>query len=356
VLVPWGDKVDAQSIAGGVIMALLGFGVGTTLVRLCIPQRALAFVASLARTHPLLVLGLPMLAFVWWTRAVAAQIGGDEVARLLEREAGANFHLLPGEAPAKMLEAALFGCGLGSFASIGALVWLVRDRPRLTPPLLIAIAWSGLGLLVFSVAGRGHGRYLTPIWPGLALLGALTVTSALRAPSARGHLKRTLWIAQFLLTVGQAVWYAWGREQLYAYRSPRAFISQLLAVPGVEPDHIACYEFYRIDINYYLHSRIQPIGHWDDLLPQMGPPPWSLDDFAGKVRTDDTPWVVLVATPPEKHRHGKPVPIDRLRARGFTLEPIELDAPLRVEKNNAWPVTAWRVLAPPPPRTHRRRG
>ncbi|MEO0483888.1 MAG: phospholipid carrier-dependent glycosyltransferase [Planctomycetota bacterium] len=226
------------------------------------------------RTHPV---GMPIIGVgaLWlWSRAVTARIGPEAVDAAAAREAGDNLRLLVLGSPLNNLEAAAFGVGAGSVAAIIAAVWLLRDGRdvirRHGPGLVVVLCWAGLGLIAFSALGKGVPRYLTPLWPALAMLGGLWLTSFIR-DIPRPKLTQTLALAIVLaLGLGQAIWYGFARERLYAERSPRAFATDLMrAERRIDPDRLGMLDHWSPALDFYAGQHVE---RWHDTGPHAAPP------------------------------------------------------------------------------------
>ncbi len=335
-----------------------GDGVGLALMMACaaLPaalvgallrrEPARAYIAALARTHPVGVLGVGALALWAWGRAVTARIGHDAVQAALELETTENLQLFVHEAPLAYLEAAAYGVGLGSIAALAGLVWLVRDRVRPTPGLCVVIAWVVLGACGFAVLSKGVPRYLTPVWPGVALLGGAWMASAVRDLAWGRTLARIAGVIVAVMAVGQGAWYGYGREVVEAERSPRAFVAAL-GEPGllVDPNRLASVDFWHPAVEYYAGVRIEP---YFDAGPETRHPfgaPLPLSVLVDRVRAEGA-WTVLVRSAP--HADAEPGdPLDRLRAAGLEVTPLEVGARFEIDYGRT-EVLAVRVRAAEP--------
>jgi 4-amino-4-deoxy-L-arabinose transferase-like glycosyltransferase len=237
----------------GAVGAMLAVGA----VRLADRERVGEWSAALARTHPALVLGLPLLAVWVWGRMVASQIGSEAVATLASAEVEDNLRVLVLDSPAKNIGFMLYGLAPTSIAMIAGVVWMLRDRPRLSEEQRVPFLWCGACLIAFSALGKGVARYLTPVWPGVAMLGGLWLAQALREWDKRlGHQRAryaviTLFIASLLV---QAWWYGAGRQIHYGDRSPREFMREL--VPKIEGGAMTTWKLDEPAMDYYAGLRL----------------------------------------------------------------------------------------------------
>lgn len=253
--------------------------------RLAAASRARRAFAAMARTHPVAVLGLPILALWMWGKAVEGRIGADAVALAMAGETEDNLRLFELASPLHNLEAMSYGVGLGSIAAVIAIIWIIKDRPRPGPAARggwwIIGSWVGLSFLAFSLLGKGVARYLTPVWPGMALLGGMWIASFLRDLSERRsrHVRFALGAVIVALALGQAWWYALGREHYFGRRSPRDFVHELVERFNVDPARLAAYEFYTPAIDYYAGHLVQPLGDVPKRESMLGVEPWTLQDL-----------------------------------------------------------------------------
>lgn len=343
VLNPPLSKAGVGAFAGAAVFGLLAAGAAATLTRLASPARFRAACASLWRTQAWLTLAAGVGSLWLWGRAVAGRVGEEAVRGAVRAEAGDNLRILELASPLKNIEAASFGVGLGSIAAIIAVVWLIRERPRLTPGLLVIIAWCALGLGAMSLLGKGVGRYLTPIWPAIAMLGAVWFVQATRrAPRWR----LVVGLAVTLLGVGQGAWYSFGREALLAERSPRSLLGELLS-PGaaVDPSRLAMFEFDTPAVDFYAGRSIPSVLDVDPRPGVAGVGPWTLADL--RDRLDDGDWTLLVRQTQPRGMDSQ-TPIDRLTRLGFACQTIPTAAAFKIDnaRTRVIAVRVWRVTPP----------
>lgn len=341
-------RVRGASDAVGVLMlAAMAGAIGWTFAGLASPSRLKSLWRVLSRTHPVVVLGLPALALWGWGRLVAARIGPEVAASWAQKEAEDNLNVLVPIAPLKNLEAASFGVGLGSIMAITAIVWFVRVRPRLTPAACVLIAWVGLGFMAYSMLGKGVGRYLTPIWPGVAMLGGLLIATLWHERRAPRLLRPLLVVTIAALAIGQAWWYGVGRERFDPQRSPRAMIGELLAPPHqIAPDRIASFEFWSAAPSVYAGAFVHPVGDIFIRDKTAGDSRETLDAFMARLQRTGEAWTLLVRSRQPDDEYWSRVPaIDRLREAGLVVEPIELSSRFAID-NAKTDVLAVRVRVP----------
>jgi 4-amino-4-deoxy-L-arabinose transferase-like glycosyltransferase len=322
----WPPRLGFEQLLGlalyGTIGAAAGWVIGTCLR----PPAAGAIIRTYARTHPVAVLGIPFLALWAWGQLVAARIGPDALNLAVRTETADNLRALVLASPTRNLSAAAFGAGLGSFAALGAGVWLVRRRIRLTPELAILVAWVAGGLIAFSFLGKGVGRYLTPLWPGLALLGGLWWARTWPTlPLARWMRGITL-LAVALLALWQGWWYAIGRELYHAERSPRAIIGELFSRPDFDISRFATLDFDTPAIDYYAGRSIPFLSARSD------------SDAARLLQSHD--YTLLVREEALSSDDLRP-----LLAAGLRVERIQLESEFRID-NLRSPVVAVRINPP----------
>jgi 4-amino-4-deoxy-L-arabinose transferase-like glycosyltransferase len=328
-----GTTLPGSLLIAGAIAALTHLALGVLR-----PSVGKPLFIAYSRTHPVGVLGAGAAALWLWGSLVRARIG-DGAATLVSEETEDNLRLLVPVAPLNNLEAAAFGVGLGSLAAILGVVWLLKDRPRLRPGWFIVIAWVALGLVAFSLLGKGVGRYLTPLWPGIAILGGMFLAAAVIDARRPRLLTLVLATSVALLSLSQSWYYGYGREMLDADRSPRALVAQLRAPPlAVEPASIITFEFRTPALDYELDRWVPSVGE-TGLRPGIaGGESWTLDELYARVR-DHGPVTLLIRT---REPPGKAPAIDRLRAAGFTVEPLPTSAAFTIDAGKA-PIAAVRI-------------
>jgi len=212
-------------------------------------------------TQPWIVLGGGAVALWWWLWQVQQRIGAETLDRLEDDEVFENLNLLMPESPIRNLGFMVYGVGAASVAAIIALIWIARDRPNITRGRLVALVWMIGGLALFSTAGKGVARYLTPLWPAVALVGAWWFVDALQSRPAAA--RRWQMVAALVLggsIVGQAWWYGDGRDRFASERSPRDFVAALLDEVHADPSRVGTYGFSTpaLDVSLSLptHDRI----------------------------------------------------------------------------------------------------
>lgn len=330
----------ARTIAGPMDVlgaALSGAGIGLVvyaLLPLTRPDRVKALMRALSRTHPLIVLGVPVAIRLGWSVWVDHLLGRTIAGTLAKVEAEDNLRLFIAEAPINNIEAALYGVGLGSVAAAAVLIWTVRHRPRLSPSAAHLVAWIGLGLLAFSILGKGVPRYLTPLWPAIAIVGGWGLWRGFaaipRRPTARAPwVKPALAAVLLLLGAGQTAWYAYGRELIEGERTPKAMMSALREqCTRRERRRVFSFEFTTPALDYHLGRRVRPLGDVRVTASMLGGVQWPLSRLRGFLSRPTAPPRTAIILVRDRPIEGvdPALPVDRLRAAGFTLEPITLPA------------------------------
>lgn len=274
-----------------------------------------------------------------WSRLVASRIGHVHVQSSAAEEMQNNIDLFRPSAAAQLFEAASYGCGLGSLFAFVAASHLFSRRIALTPGIALAAAWVGVTLVAFAAFSTGSGRYITPMWPGVAILGAIAYTT-LRDHHNRRWLAHLTAAAVLALALGQAWWYASARNNYAAHHGPRDFITELIAREDIDPARIASWGFWNGGLTAYAHTPVIAIDRPG--FPTHYPPgPISLEDFAARVRSDNAHWVILV-TFPSLEPDSPAFPPDELIATGLAVQPIPIAAPYG-EKKGRHSVRAFKV-------------
>ncbi len=312
------------------------------------PFKELLFAWS--RMHPV---GLVLVALgsLWgWGKLVARDIGADAVAQAAGAEAADNLRLFVAEAPLNNLEASAYGVGLGSICAIIAMVWLIKDRPRLPVGAWSIAAWLGLSLIAMSVLGKGVPRYLTPVWPAIALIGGMWLASAIRDLRAGPKLARVAGTIVVLLAIGQGLWYGIGREITHPERSPKHLITELKPMLTTEQAELVAIDFWHPAVDVYAGRFVEPYmlcgpeTHFT--IGQSRP----IDQL--RARATSGPVIALMRSqqPPELAELAPP--IDLLRAHGFAVEPIETESGFLIDslrtRVHAYRLTVDRTAAPGP--------
>lgn len=329
---------DLDEMLGLVCMAILGAILGAWLMRLARPGALRSTFLALRPTHPLIVLGVPLLCLWGWGKIVSLELGAQVVADLASAEVENNLRLLDLESPTKNLGFFLYGVAPISIASVAALVWVIRDRPAFSsaPGRWTPFVWWGLAFIAFSLLGKGVARYLTPAWPGVALAGGLWLAMWLRdrdrADSGARPLRIVITVLLISAGLAQTWWYGSGREQHFGERTPRELARELL--PIAPAGRVGTYEFSAPALDFYLDQRVvqwerkpkNPARTVERLIETVG-------ESAGYLllTREETPHVV---------RQFDSV-LDRLRAAGFTIERIETQADYQRPEERASVVAYW---------------
>lgn len=338
------ERWDADAVIGLLLMAALAVPLGATLARLAAPARLIAIFRAYAHTHPIAVLGLPILALWGWGKLVESRIGPEAVRAAARTEAADNLRLLVPESPLNNLEAAAYGAGLGSILAIAAAAHLMRRREPITPRLWVLIAWAGGGLIAFSLLGKGVPRYLTPLWPALAMLGGWFFAGALSRVRSPQRLAWWAAAAVIAFALGQGWWYGHERERRFADRCPRAFLAELLAVPGVDRARLAMFEFETPAIDFYAGVPVEALADVEPRPGLVGVGPRTIADLRADMERSGKPWTLLIRATQPADQDPRPA-LDRLRDAGLAAEPIPLNTRFTID-NRRTEVRAVRVTMP----------
>lgn len=316
-----------SSSPGLLAFAAIGASLGLLVVRLVVAEHhaipgspGRTALLTLWRAHAVTVVAAGMLALWLWLWLVARRIGSDAIRAAARGETADNLRLLTFDSPLNNLEAMLYGVGAGSITAVLALVWLVRRRPRVGPGLATVLAWIALGFISLSTLGKGVPRYLTPVWPAIALFGGCWFTWRLAAAHRRRALTGLATTAVLLLAAAQSAWYAWGREIWFAHRSPRAFIAELLAPDApVRPGAIGLLDIDAPAAHFYA-GRILDRWTLDDAPAADARP---LDALPALLATAPRPYVLLV---PTRSPQDLPRIVAQLEVMNCTARPMPVEA------------------------------
>lgn len=348
------SSLDMQSpgeALGVLIIGALAGLIGLTLGRLLFwPLRFRAMFTALSRTHPLLVIGGAVLVRLAWGWAVAGLIGTEATGSLVRQEVEDNVRPFMPEAPLNNLEAISFGVGVGSVAAIITAVVLLTDRFQ--PSRTLAgwyqlAAWLLFTFLAFSVLGKGVQRYLTPMWPAIAILGGVGIATALRAIPRPRWLLPALTTAVLALAIGQGWWYGYGRERA-ADRSPRDMIAELKGRGDLWMYRLFSFEFATPALDYYADRRVQVVGDPRINESMAGGGWWTIERLIESIRRTGRPAYGLIRTgriPGEPE--DAPTAIQRLEAAGLIVRELPTDARFRIDKGRS-EVRCYKVRLPRP--------
>ncbi len=353
VLVAASGIESPTDILGALIIGLFAALLGLMFSRVLWPLRFRALFVAFSRTHPVLVLGGAVVVRLAWGWAVASMIGTESTGALARQEVEDNVRLLVPEAPLNNLEAMSFGVGVGSVAAIVTLIALLRDRfwpSRSLAGWCVLIAWLVFIFAAFSVLGKGVQRYLTPMWPALAMLGGLGVAVALAQAQRSRWLRPTLVVAILSLAAGQGWWYGYGRESA-ADRSPRDLVAELQARNDVLMYRLFSLEFATPALDYYLDRHVEVVGDARVNDSMAGGGAWSIGKLIRNIRRTGRPAFVLVRTgriPGEPN--DAPTAIERLLAAGLVASEVPTTARFRIDKGRS-DVRCFKLRLPKPEET-----
>lgn len=340
---------EAAHVIGVLLVAGAGAMVGAALAPLVRWGTFKRFFAALSRTHPVGMAIVAAGAVYGWMRLVSERIGAEAVARAVSSETDANLVLFDPESILSNLEVVPYAAGIGSVMAIVSVVWLVRKGPRGTwcsgAGVWFVIAWAGLGLLAFSVLGKGVARYMTPLWPALAMLGGAFFTHMLMTKEHRGRERVRVVAASIVIVmaIGQGVWYGYGRERLYPYRHPRAMFEELQQLsPVLAPISL---DYWTPAYDFYAGTHIQLYEDVGPRVPVSGVEPASLRSLLAELKQSGGQRLMLVRGTP--HRSTPQVsPAERLWQAGFVVEPADVKSEYRIDNGKTsvravWIISAW---------------
>lgn len=346
----WGGAIGAVLLAGGSVpsvagfadvvgvaaFGLLGWAIGWGVARLTRAERLRVAGVAIRRTHPELVLGLGIAVLAAWGAMVSARIGAGELAGRVAPDIQEDLNLLVAESPLRNLGFLAYGLLPMSAAALACAVWLARDRPALRTGHVMLLAWLVLGFAEFSALGKGVARYLTPLWPAVAMLGAWWFVTLLGDLSATCARRVRLWAGVLLVVVGlgQGAWYGYGRARTFGDRSPRDIAAALRAMPGIDLERVGAYRMTTLALEHYLGTRID---RWD------GAPEAELfSEMTARIRAGKGAYLLL-AREGGAGKGGRHVSLrSRLEEAGFHVEVVGVGARW-VEPPDRTPVEVFRV-------------
>lgn len=333
----------------GVAAIALACGwIAYTLLRLTSPLRFRTALVALSRTHPIIVLGVPIVVAVAWRLVVAGLIGDNAARALVDQEIDDNLRLFVAEAPLNNLKAFAIGLGLTSGLAIFGLIWLFKDRPRLSPAHWQIVAWIICMLVAFSLLGKGVQRYLTPMWPAVAILAGLTLASLLAAHPRAVWLRRVSLAAVLALAVGQSWYFASGRVRTQGDRSPRAFVAELRTLPGVDLDRLTSVDMSSPGLSFSCDQRIETVGYSGVNTSMSGGASMTPVEFAALVEHHGE-MLTLAASIEQSTDAIVPIAsetITQLQALGLVFLPLNPHPVARFENSNRQIMICYRVTKP----------
>ncbi|MBX3317182.1 MAG: phospholipid carrier-dependent glycosyltransferase [Phycisphaeraceae bacterium] len=335
---------EVGHVVGVVLVAGAGAMVGAGLAPLARWETFKGFFLAMSRTHPVGMALVAVGAVYGWMRLVSEGIGAEAVKRAVSSETDANLVLFDPESILSNLEVVPYASGIGSVMAIVSVVWLVRRGPRGAwcggAGLWFVIAWAGLGLLAFSVLGKGVARYMTPLWPALAILGGAFFTHVLMAAEQkRGD--RARWVVGAVVVVmglGQGVWYGYGRERLYPHRHPRTMFEELQRLSPVLPP--ISLDYWTPAYDFYAGTHIRLYQDVGPRVPVSGVEPETLESLMEELKRTGQRRLMLVRGTP--HRSVLPeLPLERLSRAGFVVEPAEVVSEYRIDNGKTRVRPVW---------------
>lgn len=345
--------VGLGDIPGVLLLSAGCAAVTAALVPVFSPFRFRALFVAMSRTHPILVIagaaGL-RVGYGWWVNRLVGSDAASEVAKV---EAEDNLRLFVPQAPINNLEALSYGVGIGSIVAIVACAWWLQRRPRWSPGVAILCTWIGLGLFAFSVLGKGVPRYLTPLWPAIAIVaGAAVVQCGRRLLATKHRVRAQTWLAAAMVLLGlaQTIWYGFGREWAQAERTPRELMAQVR--PQLQPweaKRFFSFEFVTPANDYYLGQRVRALGNPGVNDAMAGGRPQRLDELHRLLSNwENTQRTAIVMVRDRARGSETAAPVERLRQAGFRVEPLEMgDARFAIDSGRS-SVIAVRVMVDRP--------
>lgn len=318
-------------VLGVAIIGVMGAALGYMLAGLQRPSAWKSLWMGLAHTHPVVVLGAPVLAFWWWWSDVTGQIGPEMAFMLAKEQADNDLNLFQPSSPLKNFEALAYGCGVGSVVMLAGALWWMKFRPGVRAAalgVLVPIAWVVLSYCALSLFGKGVPRYLTPVWPGVAILAGALMSRRRKLTEGRESPRgaMVLWAACVVLGIGQAWWYAHGREVYEHERSPRELMRWLVRLD--DRSRFGSFEFYTPALDYYAGAYVQPIVNAQMGVAVAGGPAWTLDELERDVRLNGAR---IVLCRERSLDASLPSPVERMKAAGLRVEPVEAPGVFRID-------------------------
>lgn len=316
-----------QSLLGIACFGLIGGAIGYAAALFTDREARSLLLARFRATHPEIVLIVPALAVLAWGWAVRATIGAEAVNAVASAELQDNLRLLAPDSPLRNLGYFFYGVLPLSIASVAAVIWLARERPRLGDRGVPA-AWTILGWAAFSTLGRGAARYLTPIWPGFAMLGGLWLARWIHE-SREWRIHRVAVALMIVFGIAQAWWYGVAREGLFAEHTPRAIVRELL--PVIEPGRFGTWRLDEPAVAFYAGFRVPDWEETEGLLRE--------------IRSAGGGYVILAERAAARGGPASDL-AEAISSAGLTVHEVRTRSPHR-KRNAAHAVAAWRIDTKP---------
>lgn len=334
-------------VLGIMVFSGVGGALGWLVAMAGVGGRARRWAPALWRAHPEIVVGAGVVALAGWGALVRRRVGSEAVDQFVSAEVDNNLLLLQPPSPVRNLEFLAYGLLPMSLATIVALIWLVRERERPDPGRAMVLSWLGLGFVAFSVLGKGVARYLTPLWPAVALVGAIWLADALRreardAGESSAAQTRTLLYALVLVFAGAQVWwYADAQNRFFGDVSARDFGHALRDAEWFDPDRTGTYALPSLMLDHYVGARLD---EWSDRASDSGFAP-----MLAEILDRPEPYHVIAPADwdaPGVTRGGRlrlRDVLDALALAGRVVERVEVGASWRPDADEG-PVVVLRII------------
>lgn len=327
---------SVRGVIGSACIAAMVGGLALTMLRFVEMARVRVAWRAVIRSRVVVFIATPIIAAAIWRWYVGHQIGPTNMTALVEQEVGDNLRVLIADAPLNNLEGLFIGTGLAGGLLVFALVWWIKDRPRLPASWWIVIAWIALGLCAFSLLGKGVQRYLTPLWPGVAIVGGLTITSLLAAHPRARWLRTALAIVVITIASVEVWHFAVQRVRQKEPFSPREIAAEIRSRGGLDPGRIVSINMSSPALAYYLGQRIESVGDDGVNSSMSGGGAMSPAELALRVGTDPPVYALAAAES-----------LNTIVAEGLMAEPISLGA--RWLDSGKRPIHLYRLKVSGPP-------
>lgn len=320
--------VIAAAIAGSV-----GWCIGGAMTRARL-RRTLGWVGGPAVLAPL---AAGVLVLTMWLASAATQ---GPAADPLMQQTGENLVIASPRSALEGVSTVAYGAGLGSVFGLLGIVMVARRRAAPPSGLCVLVAWAVLGFAMFALLARGSGRYLTPVWPALAMLGGWQF-AAMADGSGRGarNWRRAGVLAVAALAIGQAAWYGAGLGTGAGHRSPREIVAEVIRAHPEMRERLAMVDFYLPAFDVYAQESVRVVRSTGE-VPDYPGQPMSVDELRQEVRAGGA---MLVFGRVTDAPNGKVLATPRVLERaGLRVEAVALEATLRIDKGRT-DVGAWMV-------------
>ncbi|MBX3364624.1 MAG: glycosyltransferase family 39 protein [Phycisphaeraceae bacterium] len=322
--------------------AIIGFGVGWVLAGPFWRGGPAMVLRGWRGTQPLVLIAIGFGGLALWMY-LASRAVDMPLFRAAEEQASENLTAFRPGSIAETFTALLYGAGLGSIGAIATLGWIAWRREPLSRGLALIFAALFLGAAAYAFIGRGSPRYLTPLWPVLAVLAAWGLRRRILAlgPCGPRHLAG-VGVTLTILAIVEIVWYGGMRSRVADKLSPRTLVRALLADPEVADLSMAMLDVWMPAVDIYAQRHVMVVT--EHMRPMDYPAePQNSESLFVRLQREGR----MIVFGCERHTRNRPRAIAPkfLEAHGFRVTRLAVGHSFYVQDGDV-PIVAWLVEAP----------